>query len=144
MKQGLTYERKFDIWAKIFDFRIDSMPGRSGTIPGHEIAPGIQIWAWKPSRIAKILGILKKSENYHKMHSLVNFSTFKIHFRSADAANHSKCAPGLRAPPRLMICYVSRIVDFLNILLDHRWVFLANNIFNDRTKVETKLYLQSI
>ena len=36
----------------------------------------------------------EKFENSHKMHSPVNFSTFKINFRSADAANHMNRDPG--------------------------------------------------
>ena len=52
------------------------------------------------------------SQNYRKFEKFENrekqrktagkheFFMFKIHFRFADAANHLKCAPGLRAPPR--------------------------------------------
>ena len=54
---------------------------------------------------------LRKWENREKQPKtagFINFAPSNMHFRSADAANHLKCAPGLRAPPRLMICYVSR------------------------------------
>ena len=35
-----------------------------------------------------------------KTSGFIDFSCSNMHFRSADAANNLKCAPGLRAPPR--------------------------------------------
>ena len=108
MKQGLTYGRKFHIWAKIFDFRIDFMPGRSGTIPGHEIAPGIRISAWKALKTIKNdekLRIFKIHEISHEMHSPVDFSPSNIQISHADAC--VRCCEGTPTPRDRPRTYVS-------------------------------------
>ena len=48
----------------------------------------------KPSKIQKIRKSRKTAQNCRKL----DFSLFQMHFRSADAANHLRCAPEISHP----------------------------------------------
>ena len=74
------------------------------------------------------------------MHSPVNFSTFEMNFRSADAANHFNA---------LRVCEPRRVNDLLRqqnngffiMLLDHTRVVLANDIFKDTTEINQAVFI---
>ena len=88
----LSFERKK---LNIFDFESDFMPGRSGTMPGHEIAPGIRISAWKAFKSIENdnkLRNFKIHEISHEMHSPIDFSSSNIQISHADAC--VRCCAG--------------------------------------------------
>ena len=79
-------------------------------IPGIRNHPRAGNFAGNPNLITKSsqnhekLRNLEKHEKHQKTSGFINFSTFKINFRSADAANQS-----LRGPAStFLICYVSK------------------------------------